>query len=293
MAQAAPKPSTPPAKAATAPAPSAQPITPKAYISNPFGLINPSLRAIGLNLGAAIGAIVLSAIAILLIVATGVGGIVAGVLSQNSSAVIVAVLLTAALVAAATIILGPLTTIIFLESAKGNKLKLGEAFRRCWSYCLRVFGAAVLTALAVLGGLILLIIPGIIFGLWFSLSAFVIIDQNVGVIEGMKRSKALVQGRLIDMLGLYGLPNILNFVPFIAGLAQLALGTVTLASPAVRYLQLKELKAKPPTAKPPIHWGNYAVIVLVLIGFVAAGYQSATYNPQPQPSDYYQVPADY
>lgn len=52
-----------------------------------------------------------------------------------------------------------------------------------------------LTGLAVLGGLILLIVPGIIFALWFSQSAYVVITEKASGTEALKISKSYVKGR--------------------------------------------------------------------------------------------------
>jgi len=56
-------------------------------------------------------------------------------------------------------------------------------------------GVTILTVLAVLGGMILLIIPGIIFMLWFAFSYASVTIDNTNVMDGMHKSKALVDGR--------------------------------------------------------------------------------------------------
>ncbi|PIR03409.1 MAG: hypothetical protein COV60_00435, partial [Candidatus Magasanikbacteria bacterium CG11_big_fil_rev_8_21_14_0_20_43_7] len=56
-------------------------------------------------------------------------------------------------------------------------------------------GVAILFSLSVFGGTILLIIPGIIFGLWFAFSHYYAIIEETPVISSMKASKALVNGR--------------------------------------------------------------------------------------------------
>ncbi|MBD3311075.1 MAG: hypothetical protein GF349_01080 [Candidatus Magasanikbacteria bacterium] len=54
---------------------------------------------------------------------------------------------------------------------------------------------SILTGLAVLGGLILLIIPGIIFAVWFAFSYYIVILDNKKGTEALKASKQMVQGR--------------------------------------------------------------------------------------------------
>lgn len=65
--------------------------------------------------------------------------------------------------------------------------------------------AGLLTGLAVFGGMLLLIVPGIIFGFWFSQTYYVVISEKLGAVEAMKKSKAYVQGNIkhIFLKGLY------------------------------------------------------------------------------------------
>jgi hypothetical protein len=55
---------------------------------------------------------------------------------------------------------------------------------------------ALLMFLAIMGGFILLIIPGIIFSLWYSFSLVVFLAENVRGYQALKRSKELVRGNI-------------------------------------------------------------------------------------------------
>jgi uncharacterized membrane protein len=172
-------------------------------------------------------------------------------------------------------VLAPLSFIILLASARGKKLSLRQAVGQCWQYSGRMTVVILLTVLATLAGLILLIIPGIIVGTWFSLAAYVLVDEDVSAIEAMKRSKRLVQGHLIEMLGLYGLNSFLSWFPLIGNLVSLVLTLLTLASPSVRYLQLKELASADEQPTPPVHWANWVILTLAVISLGLGGYQGA------------------
>ncbi len=76
-----------------------------------------------------------------------------------------------------------------------------EAFTRSKPKINPFFFTGLLTGLAVLGGIILLIIPGIIFGLWFSQSGYIVIEENLANTAAMKRSKYYVKGRLGQVFG--------------------------------------------------------------------------------------------
>lgn len=71
-----------------------------------------------------------------------------------------------------------------------NKL-LESSFRKIPSYLLVAF----LTGLIVMVGIILLIIPGIIFAVWYSFSVYINILEGKKGMEALNASKALVQGR--------------------------------------------------------------------------------------------------
>ncbi len=59
-----------------------------------------------------------------------------------------------------------------------------------------MFITGLLSGLAVLGGFILLIIPGIIFALWFSQSAYIVVSEDLEGTKALSQSKKYVSGRL-------------------------------------------------------------------------------------------------
>ncbi|MBU0596865.1 hypothetical protein KJ641_03765 [Patescibacteria group bacterium] len=67
-------------------------------------------------------------------------------------------------------------------------------------FILTLIGASILTGLAVMGGMLLLIIPGIIFAVWFAFTTYAIAIDNKKAVESMKYSKSLVSGRWFGVL---------------------------------------------------------------------------------------------
>jgi hypothetical protein len=65
---------------------------------------------------------------------------------------------------------------------------ISSGFRRL----LPLLGTAVLTYLAVFGGFLLFIIPGIYFSIWFALSQHVVVIEELSGSTAMKRSKKLI-----------------------------------------------------------------------------------------------------
>jgi hypothetical protein len=72
---------------------------------------------------------------------------------------------------------------------------MGEEIHEAKAIFWPSFWTYILTGLAVFGGMLLLVIPGIIFGLWFAFSIYVTAIDNKRPIQAMKTSKQLVDGR--------------------------------------------------------------------------------------------------
>ncbi len=104
------------------------------------------------------------------------------------------------------------------DDLAGTRVKDLVYLRRFWAY----LGASLLVALAVLAGLILLIVPGIIVGLALSFALYVVIDKDLGPVEAFKESMRLTKGNRLKLLylalALCGL-NILGALALLVGLA--------------------------------------------------------------------------
>lgn len=106
-------------------------------------------------------------------------------------------------------------TKIYLRITDGETPKFAEIFeeyRLFWKYLI----TNILQALAMLGGLILLIIPGIIFALKYSFAPLILIDTKSEPIASMKESAAITKGKKWQLLGFYIVLGLLNMVGIIA-----------------------------------------------------------------------------
>ena len=89
--------------------------------------------------------------------------------------------------------------------------------RPFWKY----LGASILLALAVAIGFVLLIVPGIILGLMFMFTTFVVIERELGPIDAMSESHRLTRGHKWQLLGfvlLLLLINVLGLLALVVGL---------------------------------------------------------------------------
>ncbi len=84
----------------------------------------------------------------------------------------------------------------------------------------KFFAASLLVGLITILGLFLLIVPGIVWGIKFSLSAYLVVDKEAGPIEALKKSSVLTSGFKGQLCVLYLVIMLLN----IAGLLALMLG---------------------------------------------------------------------
>lgn len=148
-------------------------------------------------------------------------------------------------------------------------------------------GVSILTALAVFGGMLLLVIPGIIFGIWFAFSVYSTAIDHHSPIEAMTISKQMVDGRWWAVFWRLAIPSMvfaflivavqffvelpLQFVldhtdtrtllyvswgvlaELISALIALLLAPLTTAIPTILYIELKKHPApgKAPTKQMP------------------------------------------
>jgi hypothetical protein len=87
------------------------------------------------------------------------------------------------------------------ESYLGHEVTVGEAYRMVLPRLVTIVVAGILVGIVVMFGMILLIVPGIIFALWFSLTTPAIVLEDLGATAGMGRSRRLVSGNLGKVFG--------------------------------------------------------------------------------------------
>ena len=89
-----------------------------------------------------------------------------------------------------SILFAPALVYTQLRILKGDSVTFSEAARQGFSFFWRLIGLYILTGLIVLGGLILFIIPGLIFIRRYCLAPYYLIDQNLSIRESLRRSAA-------------------------------------------------------------------------------------------------------
>lgn len=92
---------------------------------------------------------------------------------------------------------------VTLSIIDGRKGDVGELFGGA-PHFLKVLGASLLYGLIVMGGLILLIVPGIIWGIKYFFFDYLIIDEDRDIVEAFRKSGEITRGQLLNLF-LFGL----------------------------------------------------------------------------------------
>lgn len=245
---------------------------PTGYQSNPFQLLRPSWEGFKPNAGPYIGliAIMLGFGVIAALVVVGLGFASRDIVTT----VIAALAAVAALILLSAVFLGPATVRLQLAMARGQKLGFKDAFKGESGVGWRLLGVGVLTFLALIGGAILLIIPGLIFATWFSFAGYVVVAENLGVLAAMRRSKELVKNRFWDAFGtnsLYQSPGIFYLLPGVGWILVIAASFIIAPLPAIRYNQLVELKKTGDGKDIRTSPANFLAVLLAVIAMGANG----------------------
>ncbi len=209
-----------------------------------FKMITPSWEAFKLNVWTFVFLLfvpaILFAIAIPFIVLPFVTGSDAG----TALAAILAVVVILVLFVIAVMII-PAFTITQLASVRGQKVSISEAFNKSKPYVLRAVGLLLLSALIIMAGLILLIIPGLLAMFFLSMAFYVLIDKNTGVTDAIKGSYELVKEYWKPVVGLIIVNvaiSIPNYIPVIGWIIALALTVAYLCLGALIYVKIASKK---------------------------------------------------
>ncbi len=118
----------------------------------------------------------------------------------------------------------------------GSRPTFGDCLKTAMPLILPLVGVGLLVYFGIVLGMVLLIVPGVIFALMWSVSVPALVEERRGVLASMARSRALTKGSRWRLFGLFLVAGIILFVPpaLIAGFAtRLQGGTIpSLLSPA-------------------------------------------------------------
>ncbi len=128
------------------------------------------------------------------------------------------------------------TALLCAIAGSPEKIGVIQSYRRGWHKIHSFWWITLIGALVALGGLLLLVVPAIIFGVWFSLALFILVGENLGGFNALLQSKEYVKGHwgrvFVWLLCLIVVSLLILIIPFIV---------FTLTKNAIAYLALQAL----------------------------------------------------
>lgn len=76
-----------------------------------------------------------------------------------------------------------------------EKITFTQAYTKSKDKIWIFLGVNILSVLAIFGGTLLLIVPGIIFSVWFSLSGYLVFSENLSGVKALSASRAYIKGK--------------------------------------------------------------------------------------------------
>lgn len=178
--------------------------------------------------------LMISAFLLFMVMDNGLGGLVK--LSDSASPFTHAALyLVAVVLGIVGYVLGRFGQLGFthlaLRVVDGEEATIGDLFSQGRLLVRAVLATTVYLGI-VIGGFLLLIVPGIIWGIKFQYYIYAIVDEDAGVMESLKRSSALTRGEKLNLFWyglLCGLVGLLGALALCVGVLAAA-PTIALAS---------------------------------------------------------------
>lgn len=238
------------------------------YVSSPVEIFKLSVKALGVNVGPLIAVVFLPLVVVLPVIALGFG-IAALAKSISEPWAVVAIIIAVAAILALLVLLMLVSLAaypVMLANAKGEVITFKSAFNTAKKKAWPLVWTSFLGGIAVAVGAVFLIVPGILFAIWFSLASYVVMEENLIGVAALKRSKQLVQGNALEVVGILALSVvayiIATFVPLAGDILSLVVSLAVSVALAMRYLAIKKIKDSG-NSVPKSHSSNWLFIVLI------------------------------
>ena len=99
------------------------------------------------------------------------------------------------------VIISILMSVALILAINDNSLTAKGAYTRAMSYFWKYVGLSLLMTIILMVGFMLLIIPGIILSVWFAFATYILILENSGIVDSLKRSREYVRGKWWGVFG--------------------------------------------------------------------------------------------
>lgn len=131
-----------------------------------------------------------------------------------------------------------------VSAAVDTRLGFKEAFEKAKGCWIALAWVSVLYSFIVGGASLLLLIPGILTGVWFFACAYLVVEEDTRGMDALLKSKALVDGRFWPVLGrlalVWLLGMVLGMIPVIGAVFSLLMAPFSMLYSVQLYRNLKE-----------------------------------------------------
>jgi len=137
-----------------------------------------------------------------------------------------------------------------LEILGNGSREVKEVVAYGWKNLWMFFLLSLVIFLILLGGYILIVIPGIIFTIWFYFSGTFFVDKGLGVKASLSKSRELIKGKFWQVFGraiIFGIFSILvgaiiSAIPYIGSVVSSLFGALFLIPCVLLYKELLSIK---------------------------------------------------
>lgn len=160
----------------------------------------------------------------------------------------------------------------FLCAVVDDTLRLEDALSRGKELLLPLAWIFLLTGFIVTGGYFLLIIPGVIFTVWFFFSQFIVPGENVRGMEALLKSREYVRGHWLDvalrLFLIWVVSCVVSFIPFFGMILAVLFFPFVMIFHCLIYRDLRAIKGDIPFAcgsKNKLHWPGVALAGWIIV----------------------------
>lgn len=132
-----------------------------------------------------------------------------------------------------------------LRSAEDKKYSFDQSLKDGFRYFWRMGGLVLVCAALIVVGFVLFIVPGLFALQRLLMAPYILVDQNTSIVAAVRKSFTVGKRHAGPIWGvtwlLIGI-NLVSFIAHIGWVIAIALSILYLCAPAVRYIQLKNLR---------------------------------------------------
>jgi hypothetical protein len=172
----------------------------------------------------------------------------------------------------------------FILAVTNEELGLRDSLRHGWHKVLSFMWLYNLTGFIITGGFLLLIIPGIIFLVWFAFAQFILASEDERGMKAILKSKEYVRGKWLDvflrLFIVWIMSGCVGMVPVIGPIVSLLFFPFVMIFIYLVYKDLKEIKGDgvefPQSAGEKAKWLGAGALGYVLLPLLLLGIFGAT-----------------